>query len=278
MDFSKLVLQTIRNFILICLLTLIAQLVYGQECSQYANISGLRMYYEIHGKGSPLLLLHGGSSTIESSFAKQISIFAENYQVIAPEQMGHGHTADSSMPLSYARMMENTAELLKQLGAKNVYVVGWSDGGIIALMLAIRHPDLIRRVVASGANIRPPTGAAADEVRNLKVEDFSTTRDFYDRISPDGTSHFPILIEKLKRLWLSSPISDELSTELLGTLRKKVLVIAGDHNDISLEETIEIFRSIPDAELCILPATQHHTFGERPEWINSIIMTFLTEK
>jgi pimeloyl-ACP methyl ester carboxylesterase len=279
MDFFKLVWLGTRGFILFCLLVPSALVVYCQSSSQYANINGLHMYYEIHGKGQPLLLLHGGSSTIDDSFSKQITSFASTNQVIAPEQMGHGHTADSDMPLSYMQMMENTAELLKQLGLKNADVVGWSDGGIIALMLAIRHPELVRRVVASGANIRPPTGAGAEGLRNLKAEDFpSSTRAAYGSVSPDGPGHFPVLFEKLKQLWLSSPTSDELSSELLGTLKKKVLVVAGDHDVISLEETIEIFESIPGAELCILPATHHHTFGERPEWINNIIMKFFAEE
>src|SRR5262249_37400435 len=101
----------------------------AQPRGRYANVHGLRMYYEVHGQGAPLVVLHGGSMSV-SQWPEVVDFFSTRYQVIAPEQMGHGHTADDpSRPLHYHAMAEDTVELLRQLGVTSAYFVGWSDGG-----------------------------------------------------------------------------------------------------------------------------------------------------
>lgn len=246
----------------------------------YAIVRGLRMYYEDHGRGPVVLFLHGGGETIESSFAPQIPFFARRYRVIAPEQMGQGHTPDKPRPLSYNDMTEDTAALLRHLKITRCDIVGWSDGGILGLMLAQRYPKLVRRLVASGANYHPDglTPAAIKWLHTVKPEKWGPARGFYARVSPDGLGHWPVMVEKLKKLWLEYPVPSELSVKSMSTIRCPVLVMAGDHDVISTEHTVEIQKSIHNANLCILADTPHETFTHRPEMINSIILNFLTKR
>jgi len=245
----------------------------------WATVNGHRMYYEIHGGGRPLLLLHGGGNNIVRSWERQIADFSPTREVITPEQSGNGHSPDVAGPFSYSQMTEDTAALLQQLDLEGVDVVGWSDGGIIALMLAIRHPGLVRRVVATGANT-DPSGFAGNGVADLRASAAATMmggdvlKD-YDSFSPDGPGHAPVVEEKLKQLWLTRPVPSELSMELLRTIQARVLVMAGDHDAISLEHTLQIYRALPNAELWILPDTGHGTFLERPDWTDPLVLSFL---
>ncbi len=247
----------------------------------YAAVHGLRMYYEVYGQGPPLLLLHGGLQTISSSFSKQIPAFAESHRVIAVEQMGHGHTADTGRELTYRVMAEDTAELLRQLKLTAVDVVGWSDGGIIGLVLAAHHPELVRRLIVAGANIRPD-GCTADflaHVRALKPEDMKGfARQEYDKSSPDGPAHFPVVFRKVQNLWLTAPTSADIDDGQLGRIQAPTMILVGDHDIIRLEHTLEIYKHIPHAQLCILPGTSHNTLDRRSEWVNPIVLSFLAEK
>src|ERR1700677_4636633 len=120
-----------------------------------ANIHGHKIYYAVRGSGPTLVFLHGGGDSGEHSFVRQLDVFSEHHHIVAPDQVGQGRTPDVPGPLSYTAMTEDTAQLLKVLKLKNVDVVGFSDGGILALMLAVRHPELVRRLVISGVNIAP---------------------------------------------------------------------------------------------------------------------------
>ena len=243
------------------LLLLIAASALAQESGHWAVVNGHRMYYETSGSGRPLLLLHGGGNSIHGSFAKQLDVFAKTHAIIAPEQIGHGHTPDAAGPFTYARMASDTAALLGQLGLKDVDVVGWSDGGIVALILAVQHPELVRRVVVSGANFAPE-GYLAEDLKQMRAKDVA---------SPATLS------ERLNHLWATSPTKEELNPVLLSGIHKRVLVMAGDHDAILLDHTIALYRALPDARLCILPGTSHGTLIQRPEWVNPIVAAFLDE-
>jgi pimeloyl-ACP methyl ester carboxylesterase len=117
----------------------------------YASVNGLRMYYEIHGSGRPMLLLHGSMNTIESAFSSVLPYFASSRQVIAVEQQAHGHTADIDRPLTFEQMADDTATLLERLGLQSVDVFGYSTGGTVALQIAIRHPNHVRKLVLASA-------------------------------------------------------------------------------------------------------------------------------
>jgi pimeloyl-ACP methyl ester carboxylesterase len=164
--------------------------------------------------------------------------------------------------LSYSSMMQDTAALLRSLKFKHVDVIGFSDGGILALMLALRNPDLIRRVVISGVNVSPE-GLTAEQREGLRESQIA---------QPETID------EKLTQLWFTSPTTSELSLELLKNIQQPVLVVSGDRDAITLEHTLQIFHSLPKADLCVLPGTNHGTFSTRPEWLNPIIDEFLNRE
>ena len=230
----------------------------------WAEIRGHRLYYEISGSGRPLLLLHGGGASVSTSFPHQLETFAAHHQIIAPEQVGQGRSPPTPGPLCYTEMMEDTAALLEQLHVRDVDVVGWSDGGILALMLAVRHPHLVHRVVISGVNISPD-GLLDTEITALRNFDPAESAD---------TEHAD---EKLRQLWLSAPTAHELNVDILQRLNKPVLVLAGDHDVIKLDHTLQIYLALPRAQLSVLPDTGHATFAQRPEWVNPLVLQFLAK-
>jgi pimeloyl-ACP methyl ester carboxylesterase len=224
-----------------------------------ANIHGHKIYYAVRGSGPTLVFLHGGGDSGEHSFVRQLDVFSEHHHIVAPDQVGQGRTPDVPGPLSYTAMMEDTAELLRMLKLQHVDVVGFSDGGILALMLAVRHPELVRRLVISGVNIAP------EGLRPEDLEELRATQ------NPKPTT----IDEKLAHLWLTSPTEAELNLGLLAKITQPVLVVSGDRDAIMLEHTLKIFHALPDAKLCVLPGTDHATFSGRSEWLNPIISAFL---
>jgi pimeloyl-ACP methyl ester carboxylesterase len=229
---------------------------------QWTQIHGHRIYYAVRGEGPTLVLLHGGGASGEQSFEHQLDVFAEHHHIVAPDQVGQGRTPDVPGPLSYRAMTEDTAALFQQLKLKHVDVIGFSDGGILALMLALYHPELVRRLVISGVNVSPD-GLKAEHREGLLAAQ---------------TDHPKTIGEKLSKLWLTSPIETELSLTLLKNIPQPVLVVSGDRDLITLEHTLQIFHALPQAELCILPGTNHGTFSARPEWLNPIITNFLNRE
>lgn len=242
---------------------------------EYAEVHGIKMYYEIHGEGRPVVLLHGGTSTIQASFAEQIPLLARSHRVIAIEQMGHGHTGDvAGWELSYEGMTEDTAALLAKLGIQNADVIGWSDGGQLALRLAFTHPDLVRRVVASGVGLGATTPQMQQAMRALSADHWpAQVREEYARVSPDGPQHWPVFFDKIRTMWAKP--SWGISEEELGKIKAPVLIVAGDRDFTRVEETTRIYRMIPGARLAILPGTDHFTFQKRPGWLNPMILDFL---
>jgi len=244
----------------------------------YAMVNKHPIYYEQFGIGRPVVLLHGGLHTIHLSFEKQIAPFAEQHQVIAIEQVGHGHSADIEGPFSYAQMAEDTAELLRQLNIANADFVGWSDGGIVSLLLARLHPALVRRIVISGANIRAD-GLSAKFLTYFRetppdqiATDLSDLRKVYEQTSPDGLDHWPIVVAKTANM-MTTPVILEKSD--LAAIQARVLVVAGDRDAIAVDHTLEIFESLPQAQLCILPGTGHDTFQQASDWLNPMMLAFL---
>jgi pimeloyl-ACP methyl ester carboxylesterase len=243
---------------------------------KYMTITGLEMYYEVHGSGPPILLLHNGTGTIDFCFAKLIPSLAKDRKVIAPEQQAHGRTKDvPERPLTYEQMAEDTAVLLENLKVGPVDVIGWSDGGNIGLLLAIHHPSLVRKVVVTGANYRPDglDHETLEWVGSVKAEEWPKEMlDAQQKVGLD-LKQFAVSLPRFKNMWLNFNIP----AHDLKAVHAPVLVMGGDRDMIRLEHLLETFRALPHAQLAILPGTGHATLAERPQWFIDIVTTFLAE-
>ncbi len=237
-------------------------------------VNGVKMYHEVHGEGPALLLLHGGTATIATSWGKHIPHFARRRTVIAPEQIGHGHTADAPGPYSYARMADDTAALLDKLGRDRVDVYGRSDGGIVALYLAARHPRRVRKLIVEGAAF-----AHRDPARMIKWVDSVTPTtwpadDVYKAISPDGVAHWPVFQRKVLQMYRSW---QGLTRAEIAAIRAPSLIVIGDRDEVSLEQAAEMKRTLPGSRLCVLPETNHARLHRRVAWLTPMIDEFLDD-
>ena len=241
----------------------------------YVSVHGLKMYYEIHGQGEPLLLLHGGLCSIPV-WPEAIAYFSRHYRVIAPEQMGHGRTADDpGRPMDYHAMAEDTIELLRQLNVTEVFIIGWSDGGIVGLDLAINHPGLVKKLAVSGANYSHSAPAApADPAKPVADNIPSFIREPYERLSPDGAAHWPVLLERVRKMWETQP---NFTPGQLGAIVAPTLVIAGDHDFSTPEYTTQMWRLIPKAQLWIAPNSTHGLPKRRAALFNEVVDAFFQE-
>ncbi len=227
-----------------------------------------------------MLLLHGGFGTVED-FASQTPELAKHFRIIAFERPGHGHTADTSEPFSFETMAEVTVDFIEALKLGAVNLVGWSDGAIIALLVAISRPGLVKRLVSVGGLF--DTNAQSKEdlnwISSLTPESFTKSASplvkSYDEASPDGPAHFPVVVEKMKRLWLNEP---NITKEELTKISTPTMVMAGDGEAIPIEHTLELFRSIKGAQLCVIPGTTHFLLSQKPDLANGAILDFPKEK
>ncbi len=219
----------------------------------YAVVNGLTMYYEVHGVGPPLLLLHGGGGSIPEGW---IPYLTGQFMVFAVEQMGHGRTGDAmDRPFHYHDMAEDTVELMRRLAIGKAVVVGYSDGGIIGLDMAIHHPDRVTSLVLTGANSRVD-GYTAEAQAWARTFDPAAepAPDDYARLSPDGPEHWPVFQARLQRMWVAEPA---FTHDELAGIAAPTLVIVGDGDIVMLEHAVEMFRTIPGAQLCVVPNAGH---------------------
>ena len=273
-------------FVTICMLACAGTYADNPAASQrFYEVPGAKLYTETLGHGPPLLFLHGGMLFFDNNFAKQRDYFASYRTVIGIDQRGHGHSPDGPWTLSYKQMADDTAAVLTQLKLGPVDVVGHSDGGNIALLLARDHPQLVRRVVVSGANLRSGLSAEEAQLRSqwppeqLAAKLQAMTDSFppyfradYGRVSPDGPDHWMKMLAKCYFLWISPVVIDPAD---LKKIAAPTLVMAGDHDFTSIEETVEMFRGLPQGQLIIVPATGHGTYELRPGLVNLAIREFL---
>jgi pimeloyl-ACP methyl ester carboxylesterase len=251
---------------------------------QFYEVSGTKLYTEAVGEGKPILFLHGGLMFFDNSFTKQRDYFAAHHKVIGIDQRGHGHSPDGPWQLSYQLLADDTAAVIRKLGVGPVDVVGHSDGADTALLLARDYPDLVHRVVISGANLR---GLSPQELEirkhwpaeqwAKKLQDVASSlppyfKTDYAAASPDGADHWMAMVEKCYSLWTRSVVIDPAD---LKKISAPVLVMAGDHDFTSIEETTEIFRGLPHGQLIVVPGTGHGTFQMRPDLVNLAIGEFL---
>jgi pimeloyl-ACP methyl ester carboxylesterase len=236
----------------------------------YLDASGVHTWYDEHGTGSPLILMHGGFSDA-SEFGANIPALAARFRVVTPERRGHGHTPDVAGPISYDLMADDTAAFLDALGIQRAHLVGHSDGANVALLVALARPDLVDRLVLISGNFRYDGLVTGLDLGDLAASTYLA--DAYAQVSPDGRDHFPVVAAKIEHMAATEPT---LTTADLGRVRARTLVMAGDDDAIAPAHTDELYRGIPDSELAVIPGTSHALIIEKPALCNEIILDFLT--
>ena len=247
----------------------------GNAKGSYASVNGLKMYYEIQGAGKPLVLLHGGMVTLEYSFEKARAIFNKTWKTIAIEQQAHGHTNDiKDRPLTVEQMAEDTYALLKQLKVDSANFFEWSMGGGIAVQIALKHPEMVRKVAISGTAVFVEGQIAGQKemMATLTPDMFPAewTQE-YARKNPDPNG-FPNLLAKIKQFaadWQG------MTKEEVKSIKAPVLIILGDADIVRPEHAVEMFRLLPHAKLALLPMTDHFAPVSRSEWVVAMVKEFL---
>ena len=252
--------------LLLALLLIIANYSYSQEPIKYGNNpsagkyfdnNGTHIYYEIYGEGTPLVLLHGNGGSIGSR-APLIGDFAKKYKVIALDARCHGKSDCPHQYLTYEQMSEDVYALLTNLGIDSAFVWGHSDGAILGLLLAIHHPEKVKKLLATGANLRPDTTALDPAL--LPLLDIMGEQVKNDSVR---SKQFRLLVDQP-----NIPVTD------LQKIKSSVLVMAGDRDAIRNRHTLEIFENIPKAMLCILPGSTHFVYEDRKKWFTEILYDF----
>lgn len=254
--------------------------------SGYAPVNGLKMYYEIHGKGKPIVLLHGSYMTIDLNWGKLIPFLAKNRQVIAVELQGHGRTADIDRPISYEGMADDVSALLAYLKIDQADVFGYSLGAGVALQTAIRHPQQVGKlIVASGTYQHKgwhPDAFALFPALTAETFKGSPLEKQYDSLAPDPT-RWPALIRKVATMH-SKTFDWQAAT--IRNIKSPMFIIVGDADGVTHEHALDMFRlkgggefgdisGLSDSRLAILPATTHTGLLERADWLLPMVNEFL---
>jgi pimeloyl-ACP methyl ester carboxylesterase len=243
----------------------------------YADVDGVRTYYEVTGTGDPLILLHGGLCTAETWDA-QTTALAERYRVYVPERYGHGRTPDIDGPITYENMAEHTIAFMEALGIESAHLAGWSDGALVGLLVALRRPKLVRKLVWIDQYVTladaPPgllpflEGMSIDTAPTFVVE-------LYRAFSPDGPDHFAVVLNKLKTLWTAQTGVDLSDLE---HVKATTLVLAADEGGMTIEHVAAVRRALPDSQLAVVPGTSHGLVMEKPHVVNQVILDFLADE
>jgi pimeloyl-ACP methyl ester carboxylesterase len=242
-----------------------AQTQYGSnpEAGRYLKLRGINMYYETYGQGEPLLFIHGNGGSMQS-FTYNIPYFSKHYKVIAVDSRAQGRTVDTKDSLTFEMMADDFNALLDSLHLDSCYVIGWSDGGINGLLLAIRHPEKVKKLAITGANLWPDTTGLTpfvfNEIKNNSAGLRKKTQ------SPEVKNQL-----KISDLDLYEP---HMTLQQLQTIQCPTLVIGGDHDAIPVLHTVLIAQNIPRSYLWIIPESGHSTPVVKKDQFNPLVEDF----
>jgi pimeloyl-ACP methyl ester carboxylesterase len=236
---------------------------------QLTRLGEVETWYDEHGAGDPVVLLHPGGADARA-WSPNLDALAEHFWVFTPERRAHGRTPDVDGPLTYDLMCQDTIEFLERIVAEPAHLVGCSAGAVVALLVALARPDLVRRVaLVSGVHHRD---GWYPEAIDPDAEPHPVLRQGYEQLSPDGPDHYDVVQAKLARMNFEQPTLDQ--RELAG-VKARTLVMVGDDDEMTLEHSIATYRAIPDAELAVVPGTSHGLLHEKPDLCNAILLDFL---
>jgi pimeloyl-ACP methyl ester carboxylesterase len=241
------------------------------------DVNGLDTYYEVHGDGPPLMLLHGGYGNAPS-MEPLTAVLSRHYRVYLPERRGHGQTPDPG-EINYRLMTEDTAGFMRAMGIEKARIVGYSDGAIICFYLGIEYPEMVERMVPISGNfhwngLTPHMRAIFEKsTPEALAAVIPAEIAYYREHSPDGPEHFDVVFEKLRTLFLSEPT---LTVEDLAKIKAPTLVLAADRDLMPIDHTIELHKAIEGSQLCIVPGANHALVFDRAEEVCTAVLRFLT--
>jgi pimeloyl-ACP methyl ester carboxylesterase len=236
------------------------------KAGKYITTRGIKIYYETYGKGEPLLMIHGNGGSI-SNFKYQIAYFEKNYKVIIADSRSQGKTIDTSETLTYEMMADDLNALLDSLHIRSANVLGWSDGGINGLLLAIRHPDKVKKMAITGANLIPDSSVLHPEGVTMVKQGLESLKKAKQDESTKNTL-------KLFKMMDTEP---HITFNDLQKIKCPVLVIGGDNDIIKPSHTVQIFEGIPQANLWIIPRAGHATLQRHKEEFNTKVKNFFVQ-
>jgi pimeloyl-ACP methyl ester carboxylesterase len=238
--------------------------------ADYVQLGEVLTWYEEQGGGKPLVLLHPGGADARA-WAPNRDALTAHFHTYMPERRGHGRTPDVEGPITYEMLARDTIAFLDLVVGAPAHLVGASAGANVALLVALRRPDLVRRLaLISGVFHRDGWIPAAIDPHQEPHEAIARG---YAELSPDGPEHFPIVAAKLKRMDFEEPT---LGASDLREVASRTLVMVADDDEVRLEHAVEMYRNLRDAELAIVPGTSHGLLHEKPALCNAIIVDFLT--
>jgi pimeloyl-ACP methyl ester carboxylesterase len=242
----------------------------------YVDVGGMRVWHEVSGDGDPVALLHGGFAGADSWAAQVPALVDAGYRVYVPERRGHAHTPDVEGPISYQIMAADTIAYLEAIVDRPAHLIGWSDGAVVALLVAMLRPDLVDTLVLIGQYYNS-SGKVPGGLTELLMADLQATMGFvrssYDPISPDGPDHFPVVFAKMLAMIQAEP---ELDLAVLSGVLAPTLVVQGDRDEVSIEHSIAVVGALGNGRLAVLPGS-HALPIESPALINALIVSWLTD-
>ncbi|PWK79981.1 pimeloyl-ACP methyl ester carboxylesterase [Mucilaginibacter oryzae] len=243
-------------------------IVYGDNAAagKYYDVRGIKLYTEVYGKGRPLLMIHGNGGSI-NSFEKNIPYFAKSYKVIAVDSRAHGKSADPRDSLTFEMMADDFAALLDVMHIDSAYVLGWSDGGINALVLAMRHPKKVISLASTGANLWPDSTALIPSLWKDMEKEYNDKK--ADKLLTDKQKND-------RKIFLLDYKEPHIKLSALKAIKCPSLIIAGDHDLIVTEHTVKIAQHIKNAYLWILPDSGHGTLVEHADEFNKKVDDFFS--
>ena len=232
-----------------------------ESTGQYADVNGLHMYYKIYGSGMPLVLIHGGGSTLQTTFGRVIPLLEKNLKVIAVEMQAHGHTADIDRPLSFEQDADDVAELLKQLKIDKADVFGFSNGASTTLQMAIRHPDLVNKIIVA-STFYNKSGAQPwffDMMKNATFKSMPQPyKEAFFKINPDSNALHQMYLRDVTRMQNFIEITDEQ----MKSIKAPSFIIMSDNDVVTPEHAVEMYRMLPQSKLAIFPGGHGEYIGE----------------
>ncbi len=239
----------------------------------YAPVNGLQLYYETHGSGRPLVLLHGGLLTIDLSFGPVLKPLAATRQVIAAELQGHGRTADTDRPMTMEALAADVVALLDHLGIADADFYGFSLGGLVACAVALAAPARVGKLILASADAHRPPGRESPplgEDRLPTQADFLQMQDAYRAVAPDPAHFFEFQAKTSAAVHAFGGWTDELRS-----LQAPTLLLFGDRDFMPLPDVVEMFKLLPNAQLAVLPGATHMDVSRRADQVLTLITPFL---